>query len=164
MPTRRAAFPWAATALALASLLLFGGLLAGLANRNVLDSSRFADHVDQVRRDPAVARQIGLRMTNRLLAVAPDLVAVRPLVEAAATSLASSPAFSPVIRSATTELHRAFTDESADQVALRLADVGAVLAGVVQTISPDAAGRIPVDSTSRSTGSEIGVLRRERSG
>ena len=89
---------WAATASAVGAIVLFGGILAGFVNRNVLDGDRFASHVDAVRRDPAVARQVGQAMTDQLLRAAPDLVAVRPLIEATSTSLASSTVFSPIVR------------------------------------------------------------------
>ena len=36
------------------------GLFAGLLNREVIDSERFAGHVDSVRQDPDVARVLGL--------------------------------------------------------------------------------------------------------
>ena len=102
---------WAATACAVAAIALFGGILAGFVNRNVLDGDRFASHVDAVRRDPAVARQVGQAMTDQLLRAAPDLVAVRPLIEATSTSLAGSTVFSPIVRASARDaargIHRA---------------------------------------------------------
>lgn len=41
----------------LAWLFLAVGFAAGVVNRQVLDGSQFAAHVDAVRRDPAVSRQ-----------------------------------------------------------------------------------------------------------
>ncbi len=140
-----AARRWSVVATALGTVLLIGGLLAGLVNRNVLDGPRFAQHVDAVRRDPAVARQVGLAITGRVLAAQPDLVAVRPLVESVATSLVASPAFSPVVRFAARQLHEAFTAENPGQVLLRLADVGAVLSGVLPAIAPQATRHLPAD-------------------
>ena len=43
------------------------GLLAGVVNREVLDGDRFARHVDAVRSDPDVARQVGLLVTDEVL-------------------------------------------------------------------------------------------------
>lgn len=134
---------WSVLLASLVSLLLFGGLTAGLVNRNLVDGPRFAGHVDSLRRDPAVARQIGQAITARLLDAVPDLAAVRPLLETTAVSLAASPSFSPVIRAAARQLHGAFTEENPRQVALRLADVGAVLAGVLRVIAPQVSERIP---------------------
>ncbi|HQV19810.1 MAG TPA: hypothetical protein PLC22_16035, partial [Gordonia sp. (in: high G+C Gram-positive bacteria)] len=75
------------------------GLFAGLLNREVIDSERFARHVDSVRQDPEVARVVGLAVSDRLLDAAPDLVALRPLVESVSSSVISSPAAGPVVRS-----------------------------------------------------------------
>ena len=40
----------------LGSLLLACGLVAGVVNHEVMDGQRFAAHVDNIRKDPAVAR------------------------------------------------------------------------------------------------------------
>lgn len=125
------------------SVLLFVGILAGMVNHEVLDGPRFAAHVDELRRDPAVANTVGQAITGRLLEADPDLVAVRPLVESAASSLVASPAFGPLVQASARKLHQAFTDENPDQVAFRLTDVGAVLAAVLPTISPQAAAKVP---------------------
>jgi len=42
------------------SVLLALGLLAGAANREILDGARFARHVDAVRMDPAVDQLNGV--------------------------------------------------------------------------------------------------------
>jgi hypothetical protein len=128
-----------------ASLLLILGILAGAVNRSVVDGARFAEHVDAIRTDPAVARQVGTAITGRLLAADPDLVAVRPLLEAAATSLVSSPAFGPVVRAAARQAHQAVTSDDPGQIVLRLADLGVVLAGVLRAVAPSEAARIPAD-------------------
>jgi hypothetical protein len=127
------------------SVLLALGLLAGVVNHEVLDGPRFARHMDAVRRDPAAARQIGSAITDRVIAVDPDFVAVRPLLDAAATSLVSSSAFGPIFRASVRDVHATLTGRGSRQVALRLADVGAVLAGLLPTISPGAAARVPPD-------------------
>ncbi|HEY6744806.1 MAG TPA: hypothetical protein VI357_03720, partial [Mycobacteriales bacterium] len=130
---------------ALGSVLLSLGLLAGSVNREVLDGARFAEHVDAVRTDPVVAQQVGRAITGRLLAVDPDLVAVRPLLEAAATSLVTSPGFGPVVRLAARQVHQAMTNEDPTQIVLRLADLGVVLSGVLRSVAPGEAARIPAD-------------------
>jgi hypothetical protein len=130
---------------AVASVLLLLGLLAGSVNRSVLAGDSFAEHVDAIRTDSSVARQVGLAITGRLLAADPDLVALRPLIEAAATSLVASPAFGPVVRAAARQAHRALTNDDPGQIVLRLADLGVVLAGVLRAVAPSEAARIPGD-------------------
>ena len=127
------------------SVLLALGLLAGVVNHEVLDGPRFARHMDAVRRNPAVAQQIGTAITDQVIAAAPDIVAVRPLLDATTTSLVSSQAFGPIFRASVRDLHATLTGRGSGQVALRLADAGAVLAGVLPTISPSAAAKVPPD-------------------
>ena len=136
---------WTRAFNALGCLALLVGLLAGLINRQVLDGDRFAHHVDTMRRDPAVARQVGQAVTKAVLAKDPDLVAVRPLVESVATALVSSTVFSPIVRATARQVHVAFTQADAGGVVLRLADVGAVLVPALTALSPSAAARIPPD-------------------
>ncbi|WP_056603334.1 hypothetical protein [Aeromicrobium sp. Root472D3] len=127
------------------SLLLAVGLVAGVVNRQVLDGDRFAEHVDAVRADPAVARQLGLLVTDRLLEQQPDLTGLRPLIESASTALVASPALGPVVRTTVTPLHQALTSDDDDQVVLRLADVGALLVAAITTVSPSTEAVIPRD-------------------
>jgi hypothetical protein len=129
----------------LACGLLVVGLVTGVVNRQVLDGSQFAHHADAVRRDPAVSRQIGEAITSRAVAAAPDLVALRPLVEATATALVASPAFSSLFRTAARQVHGSFTEAGSGPVVWRLVDVGAVLSGALPVLSPQAAAVIPPD-------------------
>ncbi len=127
------------------SLLLTLGLLAGVLNHNVLDVPRLTSHVDAVRADPHVSRQVGELVTDRVIRASPDLVALRPLLQSASTSLVASSAFGPVVRSTTRQLAQAMLDPDSDPVVLRLADAGAVVTAAVRTVAPQAAARLPAD-------------------
>jgi hypothetical protein len=127
------------------AVVLFLGVLAGLVNRNVLDGPRFTRHVDAMRQDPAVARQLGLVISAGVLSLNPELVSLRPLVEVASTSLAASSTLSGPFQSAVGRLHGAFTGAESGAVVFRLADVGAVVAAVLPTLSDGAAARVPAD-------------------
>jgi len=129
----------------LGAVLLSLGLLAGSVNREVLDGARFARHVDSVRTDPLVAERGGQAITAQLLAADPNLVAVRPLLESAATSLVGGATFGPVVRLAARQAHQAMTNDDPTQIVLRLADLGVVLAGVLRVVAPDEAEKIPPD-------------------
>lgn len=135
-----------AATVAVGVLLLVVGTIAGVVNREILDADRFAAHVDAVRTDPDVARQLGVVITERLLEEQPDLVALRPLVETTATSVVASPTISPLVRSAVAPLYRAIVlGQGGDPLVLRLADVAAVVVGVVTEVSPRADATIPSD-------------------
>ncbi|XAS77686.1 hypothetical protein V3G39_06495 [Dermatophilaceae bacterium Sec6.4] len=139
----RARRRWSVVLCALAAVLLALGTIAGIANRQLVDGSRFAAHVDQVRQDEAVSRQVGIAMTDAILRADADLTAVRPLIEAAAISVARSPTFSPVLQGAVRQVHDAFTQPGSGVVVLRLADIGSVLSGVVQKIAPQSPAGLP---------------------
>jgi hypothetical protein len=132
-------------AIALGCLLLVLGTVAGVLNRQVLDGPRFAKHVDAVRTDPSVSRVLGRAITDRVLVLDPDLVAVRPVVESLATSLAGSPALRPVVERAARQLHESLTSSGSGPVVLRLADVGAVLTASLRTLAPQVAANLPAD-------------------
>src|SRR5262249_43947313 len=94
---------------AIGAVLLSVGLLAGILNREVIDGSRFVAHVDAMRKDPAVSRQVGLALSRRVLQADPDLIAVRPLLESASQALVSGAAFGAFARAAAAQVHSAFT-------------------------------------------------------
>lgn len=129
----------------LGCLLLLLGVVAGVVNRNVVDGQRFAAHVDSMRSDPAVARELSNAITDRILQLDPDLVAVRPLVESVVRSVVQSDALSPVVREAAVQAHKAVVDPEGGSVVLRLADVGAVLTAALRTVAPDRATSLPPD-------------------
>jgi hypothetical protein len=129
----------------LGALLVLVGAVSGVVNREVLDADRFASHVDAVRSDPDVARQVAVLITDRLLEQQPDLVAIRPLVESTAASVVASPALGPVVRAAVAPVYDALVLGDSDAVVLRLADVAAVVVGIVAAASPQVNATIPAD-------------------
>ncbi len=135
---------WVCRLLAVLGVLLIAlGLLAGVGNRELLDGDRFAQHVDSVRADPEVSRAIGLQISDRVIEQEPELVALRPLLEAAATNLVASPALGPVVRSTVAPLHRAMVSGESGGVLLTLADIGAVLISAITTLDPNAEAILP---------------------
>jgi hypothetical membrane protein len=147
-------------ALSLGSLLLLVGAVAGVVNREVLDAGRFAAHVDTVRTDPDVARQVGALLTARILREQPDLVALRPLIEATAIGVVSSSSLGPVVRRGVAPLYGALLLGDDDPVVLRLADVGAVVVAAVTALAPQTAVGLPADLDVRLSdigGGEVGA-------
>jgi hypothetical protein len=132
-------------AIGLAGLLILLGSVAGVINRQVLDGPRFADHVDAIRVDPNVSRELGRAITQRVLVLDPDLVAIRPLVESLSISLVASPALRPIVVRAARQLHASLTSPSSGPVVLRLADIGAILTASLRTAAPSLAANLPAD-------------------
>ncbi|HEY5875440.1 MAG TPA: hypothetical protein VIT64_09075 [Ilumatobacteraceae bacterium] len=127
------------------ALLVLGGILAGLGlcaghlNRNVVDGPTFAEHVDDLRRNDAVASQVGEAISTQLVQSRPDLIALLPLVESVSVRVASSDVLSPPVRRAAEAAHLALTEPGADSVVLRIADGGAVVAAVIAAVAPERA-------------------------
>lgn len=133
------------TALVLGGVLLLASLAVGIVNREVLDAGRFSRHVDSIRKDSNVSTQVGAEITKRVLALDPDLIALRPVIQTTASTLVRSPAFTPIVATLARQLHRAFTQPKSKQIALRLADVGAVLVPTLRALAPNLAARLPSD-------------------
>lgn len=137
---------WLSRALfGLGAVVMLLGLAAGVVNREVIDGNRFAEHVDHIRADADVSREVGRLLSNEIIKADPELVALRPVIESAATATVSSRALGPVIRTTVTPLHRALVSDSNDQVVFRLADLGAVVAAAVTTFAPQQSASIPDD-------------------
>jgi hypothetical protein len=137
---------WISRALsALGVALLVLGTVASVVNREVLDSERFLDHVDAVRADPHVSQALGGLLTDRIVAAQPDLTAVRPLLESAATAVVASPSSRVAARAAVTPLHQNLTGDQRSTVVLRLADAGAVLIASARALSPRLEATLPAD-------------------
>jgi hypothetical protein len=115
------------------------GLVAGHLNRELLDGPTFATNVDDIRRDDEVAAALGRSISERLVLARPDLVAIRPLVEQVATQAAGGDLLSAPTRAAAQSAHRALTESDADSIALRIADAGAVVSGVLGAVAPERA-------------------------
>jgi hypothetical protein len=130
-----------ATALVvLASLLLFGAVLAGYARRTVLDSERFANRATAALQDPAARTVIGERVTDQLvLHNEADLLAVRPIIASAVSDIVGTTAFRALFRRAVLDVHRAVFARDEDTVTLTLADIGTVAAAGLERIRPQLA-------------------------
>lgn len=131
--------------LLLGTLLTIAAIAVGLLHREVLDAGRFSRSVDSIRSDSAVSEQLGREITRQVLALDPDLVALRPVIEVTATTLVRSSAFTPIVTAAARQLHEAFTTPNSRQLVLRLADVGAVVVPAVRALAPALAASLPAD-------------------
>lgn len=129
----------------LGTLLLLVGAVAGVLNHEVLDADRFAGHVDAVRTDSDVARQLGALLTDRLLEEQPDLIVLRPVIESTATGVVASDSLGTVVRASVAPLYDALVLGDGDPVVLRLADVAAVVVAAVSALAPDATISVPAD-------------------
>jgi hypothetical protein len=128
---------------ALAGLALTVSLTLAYADRAVFSADGFADRSAATLERPAVRAAVARHVADAAIQAKPDLVAVRPLVEAAAGGLIDTEAFRSLLRAAARDLHRSAFDRDAATVTLKVADTGVLLVDALQRLRPELASRIP---------------------
>ena len=129
--------------------LLAGALLIGVGaayravSLSLLDSPTFGERAAESLTDPDVATYAADRVTDALLAQKPDLIAIRPFISATAIGLVSSRAFRAMVGTAASKAHEAALSEGTRRVIVTLPDVEVLFKGMLQTVSPDVASKIP---------------------
>ncbi len=126
--------------LVLGAILLALSIPAGYVNRTVLDAPTFASRVDELRQRDDVSDVLGREISAEIISLNPDLVAIQPLVNQVAIGVVGSDALSGPVKLAASQFQRALTTQDSDQLVLRIADVGAVVASVIGAVAPD---RVP---------------------
>ena len=139
--------------LVVGAVLLALSIPAGHLNRTVLDAPTFASKVDQLRQRDDVSDVLGREVSAQIVSLNPDLIAIKPLVNQVAIGVVSSDALSGPVRLAASQFQRALTTENSDQLVLRIADVGAVVASVIGAVAPD---RAPESSDIGATLANVG--------
>ncbi len=136
--------------LVLAAVAIAAATCSIYVERNVFDSAAFADHAEEALEYPAVRAVAAERLTEVVVEeIAPDAVAVRPLIEATADSMLSSSAFGRIFRSSALQLHRAAVDGDVDGAVLTLANVGILVSSGLRRLDPDLAKEIPEELDAR---------------
>jgi len=131
----------------LASVLMVLALVAGYARRAIVDSDQFANRATAALRDESVRTVIAERVTDEVvLQRQADLLAARPLIEAAVSGIVGGGAFSGLFRTAVRDVHRAVFDRDENTVTLTIADVGTVLSAALEKLQPSVARQVrPTD-------------------
>ncbi len=129
----------------LAAVTFCAAAVATYVGNTLLDSDRFAARSTASLQEPAMRDFLGSKIADGAISESPDLVAVRPLIESAASSVVASGPFRSVFSAAVRDLHRAVIERDQDAIVLVLADVGVVLQAAVAKVDPTAAEKI--DST-----------------
>jgi hypothetical protein len=127
------------------SVLLVLATLAVVLYRTFLDSSTFADGIDQIRQTDVVSDALGVELAEQIVQADPDLVAVRPLIEQVGAFVAGSDVLSPLVRRAAAEAQQAATSADGTAIVLRVADAGVVAASALAAFAPDLAAQVPDD-------------------
>lgn len=153
---RRGAAVWALVVLASTTLLL--ALLVAYVQRAAIDSDQFANRATVALQDESVRSLLADKVTDELvLRRAGDLIAARPLIQSAVSSVIGGRAFGGVFRSGIRDVHRAVFDRDQNTVTLALTDAGTVVATGLEALRPQLARK--VDATRR-----VEVVRRDIGG
>jgi hypothetical protein len=136
--------------LVLASVCLIVALLAGYLRTTVLDSEQFADRATNALSQEPVRDLIARQITEQaVLRANRDLIAVRPLVETAASAVVSTGAFKSLFHTAARDLHRTIFTNDRSTATLTLLDVGVLLSSALEQFAPDVAAQLPVDFSAK---------------
>ncbi len=130
-------------ALVIGALLIAVGAAYRAVARSLLDSRTFGELAAESLTDPDVATYAADRVTDALLAQKPDLIAVRPFLSATANGLVGTRAFRAMAGAAAREAHQAVFSEGTRRVVVALPDVQVLFKGVMETVSPEVARKIP---------------------
>ncbi len=133
--------------------LVVGALLIGVGgayraiSSSLLDSRTFGERAAESLTDPDVATYAADRVTDALLAQKPDLIAVRPFISVTANGLVSSRAFRVMAGAAASKAHEAVLSEGTRRIIVTLPDVEVLFKGLLETVSPEVAAKIPAKIT-----------------
>lgn len=128
---------------AAAAAALLGAIVSGYASRALFDSDQFSRRAAAALNNDAVASEAAQRVTDQLVAVEPNLVAVRPVLEGVVGGIVGGSAFQEVFRAGVGDLHRAVFEQDQNTITLTLADIGATLRGALAAFDPKLARQIP---------------------
>jgi hypothetical protein len=134
----------AATLRAVGVALVVVALVLGYANRVIYNPTAFAERSALALGDPRVATFVAERIADEVVALKPDLVAVRPVVVGAARAVVASEAFRALFRVASQRAHELAFSRGTENVVLSLPDFAVLLEGAVTRVDPRIAGRLPV--------------------
>jgi hypothetical protein len=138
-----------------ASAAVVLALVAGYAQRAVVDSDQFANRATAAMGDDSVRALVAERVTDDIvLENQADLITARPIIQAAVAAILDSRAFTRLFRAGVRDVHRALFDRDRDTVTLTVADVGTVLGVALERARPELARRL--DSAGR-----VALLKRD---
>ncbi len=123
-------------ALALASLLF-------VASRSLFNADHFGAKAEQSLTDPGVAAASAEFVTQAVVKSRPDLIAVRPLILAAANVLVDTRGFQALAGKGARRLHQAVFSEGARRILLSLPDLQILISSAIEQASPQLAAKIP---------------------
>jgi hypothetical protein len=133
------------------TLLVIGLLTTGLTavvaylTRTVLDEDAFSNRIVAALEEPDVSAYVAQRIADAAVAANRDLTGIRPVIATFAEAVVNTAPFHALVRRAAREAHQLAVSRGGQDVLLSVPDVGVLLRGTLQSVSPEIAQRIPRD-------------------
>jgi hypothetical protein len=136
------------------AVALFAGTTSFIAARNLFDARVFGQRAERSLADPGVAGYVSALVADAVIKSRPDLIAVRPVLEASARGLVSTRPFQVLVGVAARRAHEAAFSEGGRRVVLSIPDLQILIQDTLAQASPALAAKIPkqVNTTLASLG------------
>jgi hypothetical protein len=125
------------------TVALFAGTTSFLAARNLFDARVFGQRAERSLADPGVANYVSTLVADAVIKSRPDLIAVRPILEASARGLVSARPFQVLVGAAARRAHEAAFSEGGRRVVLSIPDLQILVQDTLAQASPALAAKIP---------------------
>jgi hypothetical protein len=122
---------------------LVAGTIAFVSARNLFNARVFGARIGRSLSDPGMAAYTADRISGAIVKQRPDLIAVRPLLVAGATSMVTTRPFVALAEYAARRAHQAALSEASRRLALSVPDFRILLEDALYQASPEIAARIP---------------------
>ncbi|MBV8551063.1 MAG: hypothetical protein JOY54_07160 [Acidobacteriaceae bacterium] len=122
---------------------LIAGTLTFVCYRNLFNARVFSERVARSLSDPEVAAYLGDEIATAVINQRPDLVAIRPLIVATASSLVPTRPFVALAENAAQRAHQLALSEAGQRVALSVPDFQILIQSALSQANPEIAAKIP---------------------
>ena len=113
--------------------------------RTVLDEDAFSSRVVSALQRPAASAFVAQRIADAVVAANRDLTGIKPVIATFAQAMVASTPFQALVKRAAREAHHVLFSQGAENVMLSVPDVGVLLRGTLETVSPELAKKVPAD-------------------
>lgn len=137
--------PLSAVCLVLGLIFVFGSAVALYLRENVHDRRGFAANAVEAFQDEGVANYVGVQIASQVVAAYEDLIAAQASLEQLLPVVLSSDVARSIVYRAAEDVHATLFDPAGESYVLDLADIGSVVASILQIRGIEAAESVPTD-------------------
>ena len=119
------------------------GAILFVASRNLFEAQAFGRRVADSLFDPGVANYAAETITDSIIKSQPNLIAIRPFIQATAGSVVTARPFRALIGTAAQEAHRAAFSQGGQRLILSIPDLQILIHNALSQTSPELAAKIP---------------------